>query len=161
MTSYEDVDARLTRISPDAVVSRYAVVGAPGEWVDQETRFPAVIGAGVVVREFARVHAGCLRETVVGEGCLIQSGAYVAHDVRLGPHVTIGTNAVLGGLVEVGEHSVIGAGAVVLPKRRIGHHSAVAPGAVVTHDIPDGQSWAGDPAAPGNPSGEPSGRPDH
>ncbi|HEX2893876.1 MAG TPA: hypothetical protein VHO29_07720 [Marmoricola sp.] len=49
-----------------------------------ETQFPAVIGSGVVIRESAKVHAGCV----------------------------------------------------------------VADAAVVTHDIPDGQYWAGAPARP-------------
>jgi acyl-[acyl carrier protein]--UDP-N-acetylglucosamine O-acyltransferase len=90
MPTYREVGARLANVAPTAVVSALADVGAPGEWVAHETRFPAVIGDGVVIREFARVHAGCVRSTTVGEQSLLMSGSYVAHDVVLGRGVQIG-----------------------------------------------------------------------
>jgi acyl-[acyl carrier protein]--UDP-N-acetylglucosamine O-acyltransferase len=148
MPTYREVGARLANVAATAVVSALADVGAPRECVTHETRFPAVIGDGVGIREFARVHAGCVRSTPVGEQSLLMSGNYVAHDVVLGRGVQIGPNAALGGLSEVGDGSLIGARVVVLPHRKIGRHCVVEPGSVVTHDIPDFQRWAGNPARP-------------
>jgi acyl-[acyl carrier protein]--UDP-N-acetylglucosamine O-acyltransferase len=131
---HDDVEARLAEIDPSAQVSSLAVIGAPGEWVGKDSTFPAVVRADAVIREFARVHAGCVRETVVGEGAFVMSGSYVAHDVVLGRLVHVAPSAVIGGLAEVGDYSRIGLGAVVLPHRKI------------TKDVPDGQVWAGNPA---------------
>lgn len=141
-----DVEARWAEIDETAQVSSVAVVGAPGEWLNKPSVFPAVIGPRVVVREFARVHAGCVRQTVVGADTLLMSGCYVAHDVQIGVGVHLAPNAVVGGLVEIGDYARIGLGAVVLPHRKIGRNSIVGAGSVVTRDIPDGQVWAGNPA---------------
>jgi acetyltransferase-like isoleucine patch superfamily enzyme len=41
----------------------------------------------------------------------------------------------------------LGARVIVLAAcSRIGSHSVVGAGAVVTHDVPDGETWAGNPA---------------
>ena len=143
---YDDVDARRAEVHADARVSREAVVGAPGEWIGKASMFPAVIRAGAVVREFARVHAGCERATVVGEGAFVMSGAYVAHDVIVGRKAHVGPGALIAGLVEIGDHSRIGIGAVVRPKTRIGRNVIIGAGAVVTKDVPDNEVWAGNPA---------------
>ena len=143
---YEEVEARWAEIDSSATVSSAAVVGSPGEWIGKPTKFPAVVGANVVIREFARVHAGCVRETVVGENTLLLSGCYVAHDVQIGKGVHLAPNAVVGGLAEIGDYSRIGLNATVLPHKKIGRNCIIGAGSVVTKDIPDGQVWAGNPA---------------
>lgn len=143
---FNEVEARWAQVDESARVSSMAVVGAPGEWLGKPSIFPAIINAGVVVREFARVHAGCVRETVIGEDSLLLSGCYVAHDVRIGKQVHLAPNAVVGGLAEIGDYSRIGLNATVLPHRKIGRNCIIGAGSVVTKDIPDGQVWAGNPA---------------
>jgi acyl-[acyl carrier protein]--UDP-N-acetylglucosamine O-acyltransferase len=143
---YDDVDARWAEIDESAHISSSAVVGSPGETRGRPTRFPAVIGARAVVREFARVHAGCDRKTVVGAGTLLMSGSQVSHDAVLGVRVHLAPNVVVGEAAEVGDHSHIGIGAVVLAHMRIGRNCIVGGGSVVSCDIPDGQVWAGVPA---------------
>jgi acetyltransferase EpsM len=144
--AHDDVEARLCEIDAAAHVSELAVVGAPGEWVGKASTFPAVVRADAIVREFARIHAGCVRQTIVGEGAFVMSGSYVAHDVVLGKMVHVAPSAVIGGLAEVGDYSRIGLGAVVLPHRKIGRNCILGAGSVLTHDMPDGQVWAGNPA---------------
>ena len=144
--AFDDVEGRSAQIDAKAQVSSMAVVGAPGEWLGKESTFPAVIKSGVVIREFARVHAGCVRETVVGENTLLLSGCYVAHDVQIGEGVHLAPNAVVGGLAEIGDYSRIGLNATVLPHKKIGRNCIIGAGSVVTKDIPDGQVWAGNPA---------------
>ena len=143
---HDETEARTAEISGSAIVSQLAVVGAPGEWVGKPSSFPAVVRAGAVIREFARVHAGCERETIIGEGAFVMSGAYVAHDVHLGRLAHVGPGALVGGLVTIGDHSRVGIGAVIRPKAVIGRNVIVGAGAVVTKDIPDNEVWAGNPA---------------
>lgn len=143
---YDDVDARWAEIDDTAKISEFAVAGSPGEWVGKPTVHPAIIGPGVVLREFSRVHAGCERPTVIGEGTLLMAGSHVGHDAILGRHVHLAPNVVIGGLAEIGDHSHIGLGASVLPKKTVGSNCIVGAGSVVTKDIPDGEVWAGNPA---------------
>lgn len=140
------VNDRLSIIHQHAVISDLAVVGAPGEWHDHVSRFPAVISKGVVVREFARVHAGCERQTLIGEHTLLMAGSHVGHDSRIGAHCDIAPNAVVGGCVTIGDRVKIGMGAVIRPHVTIGNDARIGMGAVVTKDIPAGETWAGNPA---------------
>ena len=65
---YRDVEEVLAVVHEDAVISRDAIVGTPGEWRGEATRYPAHIAEGAVIREFATVHAGCKRPTVIAFG---------------------------------------------------------------------------------------------
>ena len=68
--------------------------------------------------------------------------------VVIGERVTIGHGAVLCSC-RVGSSTLIGNGAVIGPGARIGTGSIVAAGSVVEPDtfVPDGEIWAGNPAA--------------
>lgn len=92
---YEDVEARWAEIDETAHVSSAAVVGSPGEWIGKPTVYPAIIGPRVVVREFARVHAGCIRETRIGADTLLMAGSHVGHDAILGEGVHLAPNVVV------------------------------------------------------------------
>jgi acetyltransferase-like isoleucine patch superfamily enzyme len=46
----------------------------------------------------------------------------------------------------VGESSLIGANAVIKPGVIIGSNVTIGAGSVVLRDIPDGETWAGNPA---------------
>ena len=142
----ESVDERLVATEGTVVISRSAVVGAPGEWRGRASLFPARLHDGVVVREGARVHAGCDRETVVGARTLICSGAYVAHDVVIGEDCDIAPNAAVSGCCTIGDRVKVGVGAVLIPHVSVGDGARIGAGAVVTRDVPAGETWAGVPA---------------
>ena len=50
---------------------------------------------------------------MIGDNCIINSGAIVSHDSVLANHVHIAPGAILGGSVKVGEKSLIGMGSTV------------------------------------------------
>lgn len=146
-----DVAARLATISDAAHVSDHAIVGAPAEWRDRDTVFPAVVQRGAIVREFARVHAGCERPTIIGERTLLMAGSHVGHDAQLGPGCEVAPNVVVGGCVTIGANVRIGMGAVICPDVTIPDNVRIGAGAVVTRktrieatDTP--QTWVGNPA---------------
>jgi sugar O-acyltransferase (sialic acid O-acetyltransferase NeuD family) len=104
----------------------------------------AVVGAGGQILAQAAVCA----EAVVGEGCIVNTGASVDHECRLEAGVHVCPGARLAGCVTVGRYATIYTGAVVLPRVRIGEGAVVAAGAVVTDDVPDHGCVAGVPARP-------------
>ncbi|NOT86206.1 MAG: hypothetical protein HOP02_15830 [Methylococcaceae bacterium] len=56
---------------------------------------------------------------------IINTGAIVEHDWRIGAHVHIARGVVLSGGVEVGDHVHIGTGAIVIQGIKIGAGSVV------------------------------------
>ena len=109
-------------------------------------------------------HARISKSSIIGEGCVIQSGvnissncflgkfiklntnANVMHDNKIEDFSTIAPNAVLLGKVHVGEKSYIGANSTILPNIKIGNETTIGAGAVVTKDVKQGVTVKGVPA---------------
>lgn len=75
--------------------------------------------------------------TSIGKGTLINTGAKIHHEVKIGDFSEISPGAILLGKCEVGNFCSIGAGATILPKIKIGHGVIVGAGTVVTRNIFD------------------------
>ncbi len=106
-------------------------------------------GASSRVDAQARVDTGVL----MGEGCVVHSGAVLPRGTRLGEGVKVGANAVIV-QAEAGERPTtvdagarIGANAVLLAGLSVGARAVVKPGAVVTRSVPTGAIVEGNPAA--------------
>jgi UDP-3-O-[3-hydroxymyristoyl] glucosamine N-acyltransferase len=84
--------------------------------------------------------------TVIGEGTRIDNLVHIAHGAKIGKYCLIVAGAILGGSCEIGDYSFIGMGALIKNKIKIGKNVTVGMGAVVTKDIPDGETWVGNPA---------------
>ena len=111
---------------------------------------PLTPAPGPLVHPLATVHA----EARLGDGVVVQSGAYVAAGVSLGAGCRVGPNAVFEdaepGTVAVtcvkdGVH--IGAQAVIHAGVTLAARCVVRPGAVVTRSVPPGAIVEGNPAA--------------
>lgn len=81
--------------------------------------------------------------------CNFQS--YVAHDCVIGDFVTFAPRVACLGNVIVEDYAYVGTGAIIRQGTktrpvRIGRNAFVGMGAVVTKDVPDGETWIGNPA---------------
>lgn len=114
----------------------------------------SVQGKGVAISNFssggeeADIFNLCFigANTQIGKGCIINTGAQIHHEVKIGEFTEVNPGAVLLGKAEVGAFCSIGANATILPKVKIGNQVVVGAGAVVTRNVPDGVTVIGVPA---------------
>lgn len=104
----------------------------------------ATIGPGSVVMPGAIVNA----RSMIGHHCIINSGAVVEHDVRVGHYTHLSPGTVVGGGAEVGDNCFVGLGSRVRDHIAIGNDTLVAMGTVVTGSWPPGSVLRGVPAKP-------------
>ena len=104
-----------------------------------------VAGAWSWARDRGPGRAVLNADAAVGPHCIINTGAIVEHDCRVGACTHISPRAVLCGTVLVGEESHIGAGAVVRNNLRVCSHTVVGAGGVVVRDITEPGTYVGVP----------------
>lgn len=113
-------------IHPSASIANSALVSTSGTFVAAQ----AVIGPDAEVLDHS----------------IINHGAIIDHDCKVGRFCHVAPNAVLGGGVSIGNHVMVGAGAVILPGLTICDNVTIGAGAVVTKSIIQPQTVVGTPA---------------
>lgn len=102
----------------------------------------ANIGDSTLIAPSVVVNSG----TTIGNACIINTGVIIEHECKIADFVHIAPGAVLAGNVAVGADAFLGANCVVKQGVTIGKNVIVGAGAVVINDIPEGETWAGNPA---------------
>jgi len=82
----------------------------------------------------------------IGVGTLINTGAKIHHDVKIGNFCEISPGAMILGGSNVGSQCTIGSGAIILPKIIICENTLIGAGAVVTRSITEPGTYVGNPA---------------
>ena len=101
-----------------------------------------IIEEGTVIMANAVINAGA----TVGKHCIINTGAIVEHDNRLGDYVHVSVGAKLAGTVSVGKSTWIGIGASVSNNLHICEDCMIGAGAVVIKNIEEPGTYVGVPA---------------
>lgn len=83
--------------------------------------------------------------TIIGEGTRVDNLVHIAHGAKVGKHCLIVAGAVLGGSCEIGDYSYLGMGCLIKNKIKVGKGCTIGMGCVVTKDVPDGETWIGNP----------------
>jgi UDP-N-acetylglucosamine acyltransferase len=130
-----------TTIGEDTVIHPFATIGAPSQDRKAEEGEMAytMIGARCVIREYVSIHRGTGDAggvTSVGDDCLILAYAHVAHNCRVGNHVTMSNLAQLAGHVVVEDHAVVSAMAGIHQFVRIGRFAFVGGYSKLGRDLP-------------------------
>jgi UDP-N-acetylglucosamine acyltransferase len=96
------------------------------------------IGSRNRIREYATIHRGTSEgsATVIGNDCFLMGGVHLAHNVRLGDHVVIANNALLGGYAEADDRVFIGGGCVFHQHIRVGRLAICQGASAFSKDIP-------------------------
>lgn len=82
---------------------------------------------------------------IVGDFCIINTGAIVEHECTIGNGVHIAPGAVLTGNVSIGDNTFIGANAVIKQGVKIGENVVIGAGAVIIKDVTDNKKVVGNP----------------
>ena len=94
------------------------------------------IAAGAVINSFARI----------GKGCIINTSSVIEHECEIKDFTHIAPGAILAGNVRVGYESFIGANSVIKQGIIIGNKVTIGAGSVVLQNVPDNETWVGNPA---------------
>jgi len=100
------------------------------------------IGANVTIDR------GALGSTIIRKGAKIDNLVQIAHNVVVGEHCIIVSQAGIAGSTKLGEHVTLAGQVGVAGHLNIGPHAVVAAQAGVMNHIPDGEKWFGSPARP-------------
>jgi UDP-N-acetylglucosamine acyltransferase len=140
-----------TWIGPNAVIMDGARIGKncmifPGaviSGIPQDLKFTGEettveIGDNTTIREFVTINRGTKAKgkTVVGNNCLIQSYAHIAHDCIVKNQVILGSYSGLAGEVEVDDFAIVSPGSLVHQFVKIGKHVIIQGASKVIKDVP-------------------------
>lgn len=144
-----------TVMGKGCVVKAGAVLGGAGFGYERDAdgnkfRFPQIgqliMGDYVEVGANTCIDRGALADTIVGDYTKINNLCHIAHNNKIGRNVTIT------GCVNVSGSNVIDDDVWIAPNSsirgwvHIGKKATVGMGAVVVKDIPEGETWVGNPA---------------
>ncbi|WP_158814973.1 UDP-3-O-(3-hydroxymyristoyl)glucosamine N-acyltransferase [Methylocapsa sp. S129] len=100
------------------------------------------IGAGTAIDR------GANRDTVIGEGTKIDNLVQIGHNVVIGRHCVIVSQAGISGSCTIEDFVAIGGQAGLAGHLHIGAGAQIAADAGLMHDVPAGARWGGSPAQP-------------
>jgi len=100
------------------------------------------IGANVTIDR------GALGPTIIGKGTKIDNLVQIAHNVTLGEHCLIVSQAGIAGSTKLGNYVILGGQVGVAGHLKIGDRVSIAAQSGVMSNIPDGEKWLFTPAQP-------------
>lgn len=117
--------SQFTLIDKTANVSKTATVG-----------LSTYIGKNSIVNALSKI----------GQGVVLNTNSVVEHECLIGDFVHVAPSATLTGNVKVGKSSLVGANSVCKQNSSIGSNCILGAGSVLIKDLPDNETWVGNPA---------------
>lgn len=138
------------RIGPSTVIGEagFGVAGGTRGLVDIPQLGRVILQDDVSVGANSCVDRGAWDDTVIGEGSKIDNLVQVGHNCRLGRHVILAGHTGLSGSVTIGDGAQLGGRAGVTDHLTVGRGARIGAASMVISDVPDGETWGGQPARP-------------
>ncbi|MDR1890574.1 MAG: acyl-ACP--UDP-N-acetylglucosamine O-acyltransferase [Puniceicoccales bacterium] len=129
-----------TIIGDGCFVDSFAAIGGPPQDESFDTAIPSgvIVGNDTIVRECVTIHRSTNEAgfTKIGNSCMLQSGAHVAHDCEVGDHTILASGSMLGGKVKLGQKCFIGGGAAVHQNVVVGDCVILSGNSATALDLP-------------------------
>lgn len=126
----------------------YDSLNIPKDRLATVVHYSAFIDDTVVIEPgcFVMYNAYIAPRTHIGESTMIKANTNIGHDVNIGRlcHIAMGSTIV--SCVDIGACADVAVSATALAHTKIGNYGMLSAAALATHDIPDGEIWAGVPA---------------
>lgn len=108
----------------------------------------AFIGKGAVIEPgaFIMYNTYIGPQAHIGKCSLIMANCSIGHDTTIGPLCHCSVGAIMTGYSKLGKCSDLAVGATIIAYKIVNDYAMVAANALATHDIPEGEIWAGCPA---------------
>ena len=139
---------RDTTVGADCHLHQGAVLGTdPQDLKFRGEETVLIVGDRTVVREYATLNRGTadLRQTVVGDDCLLMAYSHIAHDCQVGNNVVIANAVNMGGHVFIEDWAIVGGLTAIHQFVRIGAHAFVGGASRTSQDVPPYTKAAGSP----------------
>ena len=142
-------------IGENCLIQAGAIIGTDGLGCVRDaegklTKFPhlggVVIGDDVEIGANCQVAKGAFSDTIIENGCKINGLCFIAHNSHLEENVWITGDTMLCGSVHVKRNSTIFSNVIIREQRVIGEGVTIGMGSVVTKNVPEGETWVGNPA---------------
>ncbi len=142
-------------IGKNVIIKAGAVLGYDGFGHERDehnnlVKFPQL--GNLIIEDFVEIGSntcidkGSLADTVIGYNTKINNLCHIAHNVVTGKNVTITAQVNISGSTLIGDDVWIAPNASLRGQQRIGKGAVIGTGAVVTKNVPDGETWVGNPA---------------
>lgn len=137
-------------IGPSTVIGEagFGVTGSAAGLIDIPQLGRVILQDDVSVGANSCIDRGAWDDTVIGEGSKIDNLVQVGHNCRLGRHVILAGHTGLSGSVTIGDGAQLGGRAGVTDHLSIGKGARIGAASMVISDVPDGETWGGQPARP-------------
>jgi UDP-3-O-[3-hydroxymyristoyl] glucosamine N-acyltransferase len=145
-----------TEVGPRARIHSGSVLGSDGFGYVQEAgahlKVPQI--GNVIIREDVEIGAnvtidrGALGPTIIGRGTKIDNLVQIAHNVVIGEHCLVVSQAGIAGSTKLGNYVILAGQVGVAGHLKIGNRVSVAAQSGVMNNIPDGEKWLWSPAQP-------------
>ena len=126
----------------------YDSVKIPKERLATVIHHSAFIDDTVVIEPgcFVMYNAYIAPRSHIGESTMIKANTNIGHDVNIGALSHIAMGSIIVSCVNIGYCADIAVGATVLAHNSIGDYAMLGASGLATHDVPEGEIWAGTPA---------------
>jgi len=122
------------------------VLNEKQEWVQFPQIGKTIIEDNVEIGANTYVTRGALSNTHIKKGVIIGLDCGIGHNAIIEENSFITSKALIGGSSVIGKSAFVGMCAVIRDTITIGENAQIGMGAVVTKNVPDNETWFGNPA---------------
>lgn len=143
-------------IGKNCIINAFSSIGTEGlgqefdSMTDSYVKFPQIggvkIGDNVEIGPYSTIRRSALGTTVINMGTKIGSYCNIGHNCIIGKNCLLTSNVIIAGSSIIEDNVFLGIGALIRNKIKVSKNATIGLGAVVVKNIPENETWIGNPA---------------